>query len=45
MTTLFALGSVYAAQPWDMAFTVCAAIGAGSFVLLLCIRVSARAGS
>ena len=43
-TTLGALGSVYATQPWDMAFTVSAAIGGSILVLLLCIRLSARFG-
>jgi multisubunit Na+/H+ antiporter MnhB subunit len=42
-TVVCVLGSVYASQPWDMAFSAGAVIGGGVMVLLLCIRYSTRA--
>lgn len=45
MTTLCVLGSVYAAEPWDMAITVGAAISGAAVVLLLCVRSSRSPGA
>ena len=41
-TLMSAVGGLYAVQPWDMAFTVAAAIGGAVSVLLACIRYSTR---